>query len=148
MNRSIVTFRPFEDMERFGEFFDRLMGASLPVRSNSAVQALPVDIFEQENALVFRAAVPGVNPEELEITIENNVLTFKGEVKQPELGENDKVYRRENAFGTFTRSLRLPENLDTEKVAASFAHGMVTVTFPRLIEVKPEPIRVPIQIVP
>ena len=69
-------------------------------------------------------------------------------MKQPELGENDKVYRRENAFGTFTRSLRLPENLDTEKVAASFAHGMVTVTIPRLIEVKPEPIRVPIQIVP
>jgi HSP20 family protein len=113
------------------EVLERLFGQS----THSAPQgsSIPVDVMEVENKFIIRAAVPGIQPDELSVTVENNVLTIKGESPSPVV-EGAKVYRRENLDGSFTRSLRLPSNLNLEAVEATFKNGYVTISIPRLVE--------------
>jgi HSP20 family protein len=93
--------------------------------------AMPIDLWEEEGLLTVRASVPGVQPQDLKITIEDNVLTLSGESKKTETLEGAKVYRMETAYGTFSRSVRRHGKDDTDKVEASFENGVVTVTLPR-----------------
>ena len=95
-------------------------------------------VFEKEGNYYVRAAAPGIEPADLSISIENNVLTIQGEFKQEEALQDAKVFRREYAYGTLTRSLRLPENVNVEKVDAEFKNGFVTITIPVLEEEKPK----------
>ena len=123
------------------ELFDRLVGA--PIRpSQPAVASLPLDITEHDGKLFVRAAVPGVDPSELDIQIEKNVLTIRGESRHENESNEAKVYRREVSYGAFARSIRLPEGLDLENVDAGFKNGIVTVTLPRLPEEKPKSLKV------
>lgn len=139
---NIIAFNPIEDIRRFEESFNRLWGGSAP--ANESFHQIPLDITEQDGKVMVRAAVPGINPEELEITVEKNVLTIRGEHKHEALAEDGKVFRRENVYGEFRRSLRLAENLNLDAVEASFRHGMVTITIPRREEEKPKAIRIPV----
>jgi len=124
--------------------FERLWG-SAPA-SNAVTNTLPADIVEIDNALQFVFALPGAKPEDISLTVEDGVLTVTGEWSHGwESDENAKVYRREVRSGKFTRSLRLPEDLDLEAVDASFNHGLLTVKIPKQEEVKSEPKRIPIK---
>ena len=126
------------------EIFDHLFGT--PVRPTSTqVGTLPIDITEQEGALRIRAAVPGVEPKDLEIQVEKNVLTIRGEVNQQSESTEVKVYRREVSYGAFSRSVRLPDNLDLDRVDAEFKNGMVTITLPRIPEEKPKSIKITVR---
>lgn len=91
---------------------------------------VPMDVFEAENALFVKLALPGLRPEDLDVSIENDVLTLKGEIRQNWPSEA-KVYHRENRYGAFTRSIRLPEGLNVEAIDASFDLGVVTVRIPK-----------------
>jgi HSP20 family protein len=97
------------------------------------VATLPVDIFEKDNNLVVRAAVPGIEPKDLDVSIEQNILTIRGETRSHfETDEKDtKVYRREVSYGAFSRSIRLPETLSFDKADAEFKNGFVTITIPK-----------------
>lgn len=121
------------------EVFDRLFSAP---RMAPAGSVLPVDVIEQGDKLFIKAAVPGVNPDELDIQIEKNVLTIKGEHKQEEVSAEAKVYRREVAYGAFSRSIRLPENLNLDAVDAEFKNGVVTISIQKIEEPKPRSIKV------
>lgn len=136
MLRTLVNVDPVNELRSVEEMFERFFGQ--PTRPVPAASTLPVDITEKDGNLVIRAAVPGIDPKDLEITIESNVLSIRGETKTENQSENEKIYRREVSYGTFSRSIRLPEKLDLEKVSADFNHGMVTITMPRLPEVKPQ----------
>jgi len=126
------------------EIFDQLFGA--PIRpANPQVGVLPIDVVEQEGTLKIRAAVPGIDPNELEIQIEKNVLTIRGEVKHEAENSETKVYRREVSYGAFSRSVRLPENLDLNNVQADFKNGIVTISLPRIPEEKPKAIKINIR---
>jgi len=103
---------------------------------------LPLDILEQDGTLKIRAAVPGVEPNELEIQIEKNVLTIRGEISRENESKDEKVYRREVSYGAFSRSVRLPDGLDFDKVDAQFKNGIVTISLPRVPEEKPKSIKV------
>jgi HSP20 family protein len=123
------------------ELFDRLVGA--PIRpSHPTVASLPLDITEHSGKLFVRAAVPGVEPGDLDIQIEKNVLTIRGESRHESENTDAKVYRREVSYGAFARSIRLPEGLNLESVDAEFKNGIVTVTLPRLPEEKPKSLKV------
>ena len=121
------------------EVFERLFGNP---RSVNPASILPVDLLEQDGKLVVKAAVPGVSPEELDVQIENNILTIKGEHRQEQTNEDAKVYRREVAYGAFSRSIRLPENLNFSEIDAQFKNGVVTISIPKVEEPKPEAIKV------
>ena len=141
MLRTLVNLNPNQEVRSMEEIFDHLFGT--PIRPNGTpVGTLPIDVIEQEGALKIRAAVPGIEPKDLEIQIEKNVLTIRGEVTHQGESNDVKVYRREVSFGAFSRSIRLPENLDLNQVDADFKNGIVTITLPRVPEEKPKSIKV------
>ena len=141
MLRTLVNFNPRQEARNMEEIFDHLFGT--PVRPNGTpVGTLPLDILEQDGTLKIRAAVPGVEPNELEIQIEKNVLTIRGEISRENESKDEKVYRREVSYGAFSRSVRLPDGLDFDKVDAQFKNGIVTISLPRVPEEKPKSIKV------
>jgi len=146
MIRTLVNMNPTSEARTFEEIFEQLFGS--PARASApATTTLPIDIYEREGNLVVRASVPGIDPNDLEIQIENNVLTIRGETRHEEESKEDKVYRREVSYGAFSRSVRLPENLNVEAVSAEFKNGMVNITLPRIPEEKPKAFRVPVKTV-
>jgi HSP20 family protein len=104
-------------------------------------RAMPLDIVRHENDVTLRLDVPGIDPEQLEVTVDRGILTVSGK-RQEERTENDKFFVRERTMGTFTRRLRLPETLNAEAVEASYANGVLEVRIPVLEQAKPRKIEV------
>lgn len=146
MLKTIVNANPLAEFRAFDEMFDRMLGTPHRVGANHPMQGLlPVDVIERDNNLVVKAAVPGVDPEHIDIQIESNVLTISGELKSDYEDTQAKVYRREYSYGKFSRAIRLPEDLDLESVSAEFNHGFVTVTLPRQAQPAPKTLRIPVK---
>ena len=101
-----------------------------------------VDIMEKEGNLILRAELPGLNEKEIELKLEGNILTLKGERKMENEDEKGTYHRIESYYGSFTRSFRLPETLDYEKINAEYKNGVLKVTIPQKPEVKPREIPV------
>lgn len=137
----IRTYRPFDafaELQQMANLFDRAFSATASEGTAPTSLSVPIEVFEHDNRLVIRAAVPGVAPNELDVQIEDGVLTIRGEVKRDHEEKDVKMYRREFAYGSFSRSLRLPDELDLENVDAEFRHGFVTITIPRIAPPAPE----------
>ncbi len=122
---------PFADLERA---FDTLWNRNGQTAGNS----LPIDLVEQDDALFVRAGLPGLRPEDVEVSLDGNVLTLKGEAKAEWQKEDAKVYHREHRYGAFTRSIRLPKGLDLDSIEANVEHGVATVRIAKLAETKPQ----------
>lgn len=106
------------------------------------VSSLPLDIYHSPDALTIRANIPGAKPEEVNVSVTGDTLTIKGEIKdEAEVKREDYIYR-ERRFGTFGRSITLPDGLDTDKVEAKFDNGMLTLTIPKAEEIKPRQIKI------
>lgn len=90
-----------------------------------------IDVSETKDAIVVKAEVPGIEPKEIAVTLEGDVLTIKGEKRQEQEEKDEKYYRVERSYGGFARSFRLPVAVDAGKVAAAFKNGVVTVTLPK-----------------
>ncbi len=120
----------------FDEFFSRPFGLS-PFFSGSTLWgdfAPRVDVSETDKEIVVSAELPGIEPEDINITLEHNMLTLSGE-KRAEKEEKDKrYYRLERSYGSFQRSIPLPEGIDEDKIDASFKHGVLTITLPKTAE--------------
>jgi HSP20 family protein len=101
-----------------------------------------VDISEENGALVLKAELPGVKSEDLEISVENNVLTLKGERKTASV----RRYRSEQTHGTFTRRFQLPNYIDPTAIEADLSDGILTVTLPKRPEVQPRKIEVKVKL--
>ena len=104
--------------------------------------APPVDIFERQDHLVIRAEVPGVQKEDMDVRIENGVLTLNGERKQETDVKEENSHRTERVFGTFTRSFSLPTTVDAAKVTATYKDGVLEVTVPKAETAKPKSIEI------
>lgn len=92
---------------------------------------VPMDIYEKPDAFYIRAALPGVREEDVDLSIERDVVTLKGTIRNDHQGENTKVYLLETPYGSFTRSVRLPETCDSNAVDAQFDRGVLTVRIPK-----------------
>ncbi|HSR91295.1 MAG TPA: Hsp20/alpha crystallin family protein [Gemmatimonadales bacterium] len=101
-----------------------------------------VDVFEDKESLKIVAELPGLKPEDVKITMENNTLTLRGEKKQVAEEKSERVHRYERSYGTFERAFSLPNTVDAEKVAASFENGVLTITLPKAEKAKPREIAV------
>jgi len=144
MKSTLATYDPFADFRAMDAFFEKLWPTTR-VATTALNTSLPIGIFEKDGTVFVRASVPGINPGDIDISIENNILTIRGECKQEEEFAEAKVYRREYAHGTFSRSVRLPENLDFEKIDAEFKNGMVTIAIPMPAEPQPKTVKVPLR---
>lgn len=146
MSAQIVKNRPSTpliDADPFQAFFDTLFARPNGLRPVEGLAAA-LDVVDTPDGLVVRAAMPGVKPEDVEVTIEGRALTLRGESRAEAEHEDAKVYRREIVRGTFARTVRLPQGIDTSKVAATVRDGLVTVTLPWSEDRKPEVVRVPV----
>ena len=144
--KTIVRHDPFSQIERTTSLLDELFNSPLrpfnmPFQDGTLL--LPMDIWEKDTKFKVRAAVTGISPEDVQINVEEGVLTITGETRRDEEINEAKVYRRECSSGRVTRSLRLPNHIEVESGEAEFENGFVTVTFsvkasaqPRSIEIK------------
>ena len=107
--------------------------------------APPVDIFETENELVFKADLPDVELGDLTVRVENQTLTISGERKFERKDQGKGYHRVERSYGNFARSFAVPNSFDTDKINAGFKNGVLTVTLPKKEAAKPRQIKVEIQ---
>jgi len=105
-------------------------------------ETLAVDMYETDNDVVVKTAVPGVKPEDIDVSITGDVLTIKGETKAEEKIEKANYIRQERRYGAFSRSITLPSTVVADKAAAEFENGVLTLTLPKAEEVKPKTITV------
>jgi HSP20 family protein len=142
---------PLTELRAMDELFDRMfglphkVGANQPTSGGASTAMLPVDIYEKGDKFFVKAAVPGVKPEDLDIQIDNNVLTIRGELRQQNQEQDAKVYVREYTYGAFSRSIRLPENVNIGQVEAEFNDGFVTIWLPKIEEPKAKALKVPVR---
>ena len=110
--------------------------------SNLTSWAPAVDIFETEHELVVKADLPDVDPKDLDIRVENNILTIRGERKFEKKVSEDKYLRVERAYGSFSRSFSLANTVNAEAIKADYQNGVLTLTVPKREEAKPKQIKV------
>jgi HSP20 family protein len=143
---TISRWEPFKDLMTLREAMDRLFEDSF-VRpgtrwtpAEGVRLSLPLDVYATDEEIVVSAAIPGVEPDDVEITIEGNNLSIKGNVSGP-LDNVDYVLQ-ERSYGTFSRNLRLNIPVDTDKAEATFDKGVLTLTIPKKDAVKPRTVKV------
>lgn len=132
---------PFEEIERFfEEFWKRpfsAFGSIMPrLRSEAEVVAPAVDIYEEGDDLVVKAELPGLNKEDIEVKITSDYISISGEKKREEKVEEKNYYRYERSYGSFSRTFRLPLDVQTEKAKAKFENGVLEVRIPKTEEAK------------
>ena len=144
---AIVRFEPYCGTSGAQNQFERFLREALsPVSGEGAdstrTWAPPVDIFENGDNLVLKAELPGVNPDEVEIRVEDNTLYLKGERRFEKEVKEQNYHRIERTYGTFTRSFSLPNSVDADKVSANYKDGVLTLTMPKKEEAKPKTIKI------
>ncbi len=149
---SLTRWDPFREMVSLREAMDRLFEESFirPSRGSALVSgnggmSVAVDMYETEDNLVVSAAVPGLTPDDVDISITGNTLTIQGEFRSEEEGERGNVHFQERRYGKFQRSLNLPANVNTDQVDATFESGILKITLPKLEEAKPKQIPVTVK---
>ena len=129
---------PIGDIGRIEDRLWRGFGFGPSVRGRVNGQVLPLDVEETDNEVVVRASIPGVNPEDVEVTIDNDVLTIEGKAEaeaeaEAEREEKEGSYLvRERRSGAYHRSIRLPDTVDAENAVSSYERGVLSVSFPKL----------------
>jgi HSP20 family protein len=142
MNRWEQPFRGASTLqEQINRVFGDVVGRAAE-ESNLTPWAPTVDIFETENELVVKADLPDVNPQELDIRVENNILTIRGERKFDKKVNEDNYLRIERAYGAFSRSFSLASSVKSEAIKADYQNGVLTLSIPKREEAKPKQIKV------
>ena len=148
MRATITHFQPFRGVTTLQDQINRLFRESLDHssdESNLTPWAPAVDIYETEQNLVVKADLPDIKPEELDIRVENNILTIRGERKfETSVNENNYL-RVERSYGSFSRSFSLANTVNTEAIQADYKNGVLTLSIPKREEAKPKQIKVRVE---
>ena len=142
----IVRWEPWRDMVSFRDAMDRMFDERFirpPVPFGPrADAAIAVEMYETADSVVVKAPIPGVKPEEIEVSVTGDTLTIKAEIQGEEEVEQENYLRRERRFGSCCRSVTLPGGLKADEAEADYSDGVLTLTFPKEEEVKPKTIEV------
>lgn len=144
---SITRYDPFRDLKTLQDEVNRLFSTNFSRGFGDegiarGVWTPNVDIFENKDEIVLEAELPGMNREDFELTIENNVLTLRGERRFEKKDEADNYHRVERAYGAFTRSFTLPQTVSGDGAAAEYKNGVLRVVLRKREEVKARRIEV------
>ena len=137
------TWNPFQEFENLLERYSKAPGGNISSQLNSDLSfadwAPSVDIEEKEDKYLIKADLPGVEKDDIEVKLENGVLSIRGEKRtETETGEGTKHHRRERFHGTFARSFTLPDAVKLEDIDASYRDGVLSLTIPKAENVKPK----------
>ena len=145
---SMVRFDPFRELATMQDRINRIFGDAYTRRYDDDLTQRgewfpPVDIYENANQeIVLKAELPGISREDIDLRVENNTLTLRGERKRDTEVKQDQYHRIERSYGSFSRSFSLPSRIDTEKVRADFKDGVLSIVLPVKAEAKPRQIEV------
>jgi len=146
MNSTIARWDPFAGLNslqsQVNRLFEETFHRGRSAQGDLASWAPAVDIYETENELVVKADLPEVQEKDLDIRVENNTLTIRGERNFTREVNEENYLRVERAYGTFTRSFSLPNTVNTEGIQADYQNGVLTVKMPKREESKPKQIKI------
>ena len=136
----------WSSLRRLSSALDEAFGAwPFQEEGNGAITSAwlpPCDVFEDKETVKIVAELPGVRPEDVKLSLENNLLTIRGEKRQQAEERNERVHRYERSYGSFERSFALPSTVDPDKIAAKYENGVLTVTIPKAERARPREIPV------
>jgi HSP20 family protein len=146
MPSEIERWDPFHEMMMLRNRIDHLFESAFARPRREWLATIfdepALDMYETDGKIKVDMPLPGVKPEEVELTVTGNTLTIKGERKAKEEVKDEHYYRHEMHYGAFTRTVTLPETVDVAKPEATFENGVVTVSFPKLKTVEPRRIEI------
>jgi HSP20 family protein len=155
MARELTVWRPFRELTPFGDFermrrdMDRLWDSFFErgtLRGEEAGEWLPsLDVAETKNEIVVKAEVPGLEPKDIDISLSDGLLTIKGEKKQEREEKEENYHLVERTYGSFTRSIRLPKEVQSDKINASYKNGILKVVLPKSEEAKKKEVKIKVQ---
>ncbi|MEU1388699.1 MULTISPECIES: Hsp20/alpha crystallin family protein [unclassified Nonomuraea] len=132
----LTTIDPF--FQEFERQFNRLARQTF---DNGGAATMPMDGLRRDDDVVLRFDLPGIDPDSIEVTVDRGVLTV-GARREDELAENERLFVRERPMGTFTRRVYLSEHLDSDRIDAGYANGVLTVRIPVLERAKPRKVEI------
>jgi HSP20 family protein len=144
---AIIRWDPFRDLVTIRDKMNRLFEDAVTQRGEekelvASSWAPAVDIYEDESQLVLTAEIPGLSEKDVEIKIEDNVLSIQGERKLEKETREENYHRIERAYGSFYRSFTLPNYVDEDKIRAEHENGVVKITMPKKAELKPRKVKI------
>ena len=144
---TIVRYDPFRDLRTLQEEVNRLFSTNLTRGFGEegigrGAWNPSVDIYENKDHIVLEAELPGMNREDFELTVENNVITLRGERQFEKKEDSDNYHRVERSYGSFTRSFTLPQTVSAEGATAEYRNGVLRVTLPKREETKARRIKI------
>jgi HSP20 family protein len=142
---SLIRWEPMREMMTLREAMDRLFDDAFtrPLGMGAASSALPpIDLYHTTDEVIVKAALPGLKPDEVQISITDDVLTLRGEFKQEDQQQEATWHIREQRMGSFERSVMLPSQVQTDNAMADFENGVLTVKLPKAESVKPKTISI------
>ena len=147
-SRRIIPWRPFRELEEVERRFDDIFGRPFvpaawrrfPIREMAWAPA--VEVFEKEDKFVVRADLPGVKEEDIDVSIEGDMLTIKGEKESESEVKEESYYCCERSYGSFYRSIALPATVDSKKIEASYEDGVLEVSLPKAAKSKSKKVTV------
>jgi HSP20 family protein len=155
MARELTLWRPFREIAPFWDFermrteMDRLWDSFFErgaLRGGDGNEWLPsLDVAETKNEIVVKAEVPGLEPRDIDISLSDGLLTIKGEKKQEREEKEESYHLVERSYGSFARSIRLPNEVQSDKINASYKNGVLKVVLPKSEEAKKKEVKIKVQ---
>ena len=148
MPNNLTRWEPAREMMTLREAMDRLFDDaftrpfSLMREGGSTWSSPAIDMYQTDNEVVVKAALPGIKADEVQINVNNDILTIKGEMKHEEQKKDQAWHIREHRWGAFERSITLPTGVMADRAKADFENGILTITIPKSEKVKPKTITI------
>ena len=136
---------PFREMMVLRNSMDRVVDRDLalaPTSWKSFNWSVALDVVENEDEYLVKASLPGIDPQDLDITFEDNRLTLKGEVREEKEVDEAHYHLRERRYGSFSRSIKMPSGIESDKIKANYDKGVLELHLPKVEEVKPKKIAI------
>ncbi|WP_028841220.1 Hsp20/alpha crystallin family protein [Thermodesulfobacterium hveragerdense] len=143
----LILWRPLQDLKKeMDRIWQEFFGKELSIERWEGISWVPaVDVSETEDKVIVKVDIPGVKPEDMEISLMDNVLVIKGEKKKEEEEKKENFYRIERFYGSFMRSIPLPCEIEEEKIEASYKDGVLKITLPKKPEEKKKVIKINVE---
>lgn len=140
----LTRWDPFREMVSMRRAVDRLIENTMGTEDWNQVSewALALDVAEDADSYIVKASIPGIKPDDLEITYNKGSLTIKGELKDENENINGEYHLRERRYGVFSRTIALPATVKSEDIQAKVDNGVLTLVLPKMEEIKPKRIQI------
>ncbi len=144
---NLSRWEPMHEMMTLREAMDRLFDEAFtrPLAPSGGMQMPAIDLYQTDNEVVVKAAIPGINPDDINISLTADVLTLRGDYKQEDNIEDAQYHIREHRHGIFERSIMLPSPVEPNKAKADFDKGILSIHLPRVESVKPKTVNIQVK---